>query len=258
MNKKIITLALIVGIISLLYTVYNRQESQNDQSAITIGITAGYAPYISINEQGEYEGFDIDVANLLAEKLNKKIVFKDLGSMASLMIALDQGSIDMIIWGLTITQERLDNIAMVHYVGQNTKTNPLAFWQNVPNNVKTLDDAKNLIISVEPSSFQAGVLAHYPEIRTLATEKVDDALLNIQYGKSDAAFLDPDIAKKFKAKYPEIQIVDVPLKENEQALGMGIAIKKNNEELINEIGSAINELKKDGSLKTVEQKWNMQ
>jgi ABC-type amino acid transport substrate-binding protein len=237
--------------------VFNNQNIQTEQP-LTIGIAAGYAPYISINEQGQYEGFDIDVANLLANKLNKKIEFKDLGSMAPLMIALDQGSIDMIIWGLTITQERLNNIAMVHYVGANTETNPLAFWQNVPNNLKTLDDAKNLIISVEPSSFQASVLAHYPEIRTVATEKVDDALLNIQYGKSDAAFLDPDIAKKFRAKYPEIQIVDIPLKENEQALGMGIALKKNNEQLIDEVSRAIDELKKNGSLKAVEQKWNMQ
>lgn len=257
MNKKIVSLSLIVTIISIFYITFNNQPSQTEQPLV-IGIAAGYAPYISINEEGQYEGFDIDVASILADRLNKKIEFKDLGSMTSLMIALDQGSIDMIIWGLSITQERLNNIAMVHYAGKNTKTNPLAFWQSIPENFKTLDDANNLIISVEPSSFQASVLAHYPKIKILATERVDDALLNIQYGKSDAAFLDPDIAKKFRAKYPEIQLVDVPLKENEQALGIGIAIKKDNEKLINEITFAINELKNDGSLKALELKWNIQ
>ncbi len=257
MNKKIVSLSLIVTIISIFYITFNNQPSQIEQP-LTIGIAAGYAPYISINAEGQYEGFDIDVASILADKLNKKIELKDLGSMTPLMIALDQGSIDMIIWGLSITQERLNKMAMVHYTGKNTKTNPLAFWQGVPENFKTLDDAKDLIISVEPSSFQASVLAHYPKINILTTEKVDDALLNIQYGKSDAAFLDPDIAKKFRAKYPEIQLVDVPLKENEETLGIGMAIKKDNEQLINEITLAIDELKKDGSLKALELKWNMQ
>jgi ABC-type amino acid transport substrate-binding protein len=257
MNKKIVSLSLIVSIISILYITFNNKTTQKE-SPLIIGITASYAPYISINEQGHYEGFDIDVAHALAEKLNRKIEFKDLGSMAPLMIALDQGSIDMIIWGLTITQERLEKIAMIHYQGQKTKTNPLIFWQTVPNNFKTLDDAKGLIISVEPASFQANILAHYPEIMILPTEKVDDALLNIQYGKSDAAFIDPEIAKKFKAKYQEIQIVDVPLKEHEQALGIGIAIKKDNQQLINQIGSAINELKNNGTIEQLELKWNMQ
>lgn len=257
MNKKIVSLALMVGIVSLFYRAYNRQESQKDQPLI-IGIAAGYAPYISINEQGQYEGFDIDIADALATTLNKKIELKDLGSMAPLMIALEQGSIDMIIWGLTITQERLQKLAMVHYQGQNKTTNPLAFWKTIPDNFKTLDDAKDLIISVEPTSFQADILANYPEIITLATEKVDDALLNIQYGKSAAALLDPEIAKKFKAKYPEIQIVNVPLKESEQALGIGIAIKKNNEKLINEVSRAIDKLKQNGLLKELEMKWNIQ
>lgn len=257
MNKKIISLSLIIGVATLLYTTFNRQQTL-DEKPLTIGIAAGYAPYISINEQGQYEGFDIDVADALATTLNKKIEFKDLGSMAPLMIALDQDSIDMIIWGLTITQERLEKIAMVHYVGKNTETNPLAFWTTIPHNLKTLEDAKGLTISVEPASFQASVLAHYPEIITLPTEKVDDALLNIQYGKSDAAFLDPEIAKKFKAKYPEIQIVEISLKDNEQTLGMGIAIKKNNQQLINQIDAAIDELKKDGTLGQLEQRWNIQ
>lgn len=58
-----------------------------------VGTTGGYAPYVSLNEKGDYEDFDIDVANCLSKKLGRDLVLKDLGSMPGFMIALKQGKI---------------------------------------------------------------------------------------------------------------------------------------------------------------------
>src|SRR5271157_3699018 len=81
---------------------------------LVVGTTSGYAPYVSLNEQGKYEGFDIDLAELLAKKLDKKLVLKDLGSMPSLMLALKQNKIDALIWAVSITKDRLKNYEMVY------------------------------------------------------------------------------------------------------------------------------------------------
>lgn len=251
----IFVLALCTVSIIYIYTTYT--PTPKDNTFLTIGITAGYAPYISINEQGAYEGFDIDVAYALAKQLNKKLVLKDLGSMAPLMIALEQDSVDMIIWGLTITPSRLNKLAMIHYQGENSTTNPLVFWQRIPDGVTTLDDMQGATICVEPASFQADIIAAYPHINILPTEKVDDALLNIQYGKADAALLDPEIAKKFKAAYDEIKIIDIQLPQQVQALGIGIGIKKDNRVMIDAVASAIAQLKNDGTIKTLEARWNV-
>lgn len=244
---------------SILYAFTRCNKAQPPQNnVLTVGIAAGYAPYISINERGAYEGFDIDVVNALAQQLNKELVLKDLGSMAPLMIALEQGSVDMIIWGLTITPARLDKLAMIHYQGESTTSNPLVFWQQAARKITSLDDMQGKVICIEPSSIQADIIAAYPNITTMATERIDDALLNIQYGKADAALLDPDIAKKFKAAYPDqIVIVDVPLPAQVQTQGMGIAIKKNNEAMIKLIHKAVDQLKADGTLSKLETQWNI-
>ncbi|MDR3647378.1 MAG: transporter substrate-binding domain-containing protein [Candidatus Babeliales bacterium] len=245
---------LIVTIGSYL-TLQNLTEEDN--STLVIGTASGYAPWVSMNASGELEGFDIDVINAIGLKLNKKIILKDLGSMSSLLIALNQNKIYAIIWGMSITQDRLNNIAMVHYQGETDKSYPLIFWQKIPDNIKSINDMKGLTVSVEPASTQDIVLSKYKNIIKIATEKVDDALLNIQYGKTNAAFVELPIAKKFKNKFPEIQILDIPLAQEDQVQGVGICIKLNNTKLINKIETAAQELKQDGTIKKLETKWNM-
>lgn len=223
-----------------------------------VGTAAGYAPFVSINPQGDYEGFDIEVANALAKQMGKKLILKDLGSMGSLFTALDQGSIDAIIWGLSITQERVQKITMIHYQGETTASYPLLFWKTIPAEVRTISDMSGKVVCVEPNSSQDAVLSKYALINKLPTEKVDDALLNIQYGKSGAAFVEPAIAKKFRNKYPEIQILDVPLAPEDQVQGVGIVVKQTNSKVIKHVQEAVDVLKSTGIIKELEQKWGVE
>ena len=55
--------------------------SKNDDGSLIVGTTSGYAPFVSLNEKGEYEGFDIDVGKELAKRLNRSFVIKDCGNM---------------------------------------------------------------------------------------------------------------------------------------------------------------------------------
>jgi ABC-type amino acid transport substrate-binding protein len=77
----------IIACFSLLFGTLFAEEPKPTET-LTVGTTSGYAPYVSLDSQGQYEGFDIDFAKLVAERLNKKLVIKDLGSMPSLMIGL--------------------------------------------------------------------------------------------------------------------------------------------------------------------------
>ena len=254
-NKKIVGILLVlVGVIAYFAT---QRNSSRDESQLIVGIAAGYAPFVSINQLGEYEGFDIDVAHALADTLGKKLVLKDLGSMTSLFMALDQNKIDVIAWGLSITQERLEKVVMIHYQGAITNSYPLIFWKQIPEGITTLEDMRNKTICVEPTSAQDTVLHKYPAINKLSTEKVDDALLNIQYGKADAAFVEPAIAKKFKNKYEEIQIVDMPLDAHDHAQGVGLVVKQTNVALTNQLESAVATLKSTGVIEQLEKKWDI-
>lgn len=248
-----LTLAVVTG----CYFLATNSNKQDNTNTLTVGIAAGYAPYISINEDGEYEGFDIDVIRTIASQLNVQLVLKDLGSMTSLMMALDQGSVDAIIWGISITQERLAKYAMIHYQGTVTETYPLIFWNTAPDTVRSLEDLNGFTVCVEPGSSQSAIIERYQNIIALPVEKVDDALLNLQYGKANAALLDPVIATKFKNKFPEIKIVAIPLAPEDRVEGVGITLKKNNLSLKHKIQTVINDLKANGSISTFEKQWNL-
>ena len=52
--------------------------NKNDELTLIMGTMSGWPPYVTINEKGEYEGFDIDVAREIARRLNKKLSIKDM------------------------------------------------------------------------------------------------------------------------------------------------------------------------------------
>lgn len=256
-SRSIVSLVavLIVGI--AIYFFGQPPVSKKDQSIFIVGTAAGYAPFVSVNPLGEYEGFDIDVAYAVAKKLGKKLEIKDLGSMTSLFMALDQGMIDAIIWGISITSERLEKVAMIHYQGETRKVEPLIFWKTIPEGIQSLADMHGKIVCVEPSSSHDTIIRKFPEIQTISIEKLDDALLQIQYGKADAAFVESAIAQKFKNKYPEIQILDVPLPLTDQVQGVGIVVKKDNQKLVDEIQKSTDDLKSEKLIEQSAKKWEI-
>lgn len=243
--------------ISFGYLVNTLRLAKKDDSVLVVGTTAAYAPFVSINEQGEYEGFDVDVARELAKELGKTVELKDLGSMTPLFMALEQGKIDVIIWGLSIIPERLQRMAMVPYSGELISAYQLVFWNKIPEGIKSIQDLAGKVVCVEVGSAQEKVLSRYPQVIQKPVEKVVDSLMEIQYGKADAAFIEPAVAKKFQAKFQEIKMLDVPLGKEDQEFGIGIAIKKDNTDLIEQTQQAIASLKKAGTLQQLEEKWEM-
>lgn len=259
MKKFGVVVALLIVVVICFYWFKPRENgSVQGSNQLVVGMTAGYAPFVSINPAGEYEGFDIDVARALAKQMGKELVLQDLGSMTSLFAALDSGKIDTIIWGVSITDTRLQKVAMVHYFGDNTKSYPLLFWQKIPSNVQSVSDLDGQTVCVEPGSSQQAVLDQYPAINQLPVEKIDDALLNIQYGKAVAALVEPAIAKKFQSHYSQIQILDLPLAPGDQVKGIGIVIKPTNQTLFTQITNAIQCLKADGVIDNFAQKWGVE
>lgn len=227
-------------------------------NTLIIGTASNYAPWVSTNEQGQLEGFDIDVIKAVATTMGRELIIQDLGSMTSLLMALDQKKIDALIWGMSITEDRLKQMAMVRYQGETVTAYPLLFWKKIPKSIASITDMKGKTIAVEPASSQDTVLDLYPFITKMSLEKVDDALLALQYGKADAALVEPAIAQKYKKKYSEIKTIDVPLLAQNQVKGVGICIKPENTQLITEVQNAVTTLEKKGIIKTLEAQWGIE
>lgn len=258
-SLKIILATIFVLIVGYFWfgTGHKRLCQVNCANSLIVGIAAGYAPFVSIDHNGKYEGFDIDVAQALAQEMGKTLILQDLGSMSSLFTALDQGKIDAIMWGISITPDRLKKVAMVHYAGETVNSYPLLFWENIPTGINSLHDLPEKTVCVESNSAQQALLDQFTQIHQLPVEKIDDALLNIQYGKALAALVEPAIAKKFQVKYPQIKSLDVLLNATNQEQGIGIVIKPANKLLIRQVQDAVQLLKTSGLMSNFAEKWGI-
>ncbi|HSC24924.1 MAG TPA: transporter substrate-binding domain-containing protein [Candidatus Babeliales bacterium] len=259
MYGKIFLIIVVIGIVLIVGILALRSTKKSDDTLV-VGMMSGWAPFMSITNNGEYEGFDVDCAQELAKRMNKKLVIKDLGSVASCFIALEQNKIDMIFSGLDITQARLKNVAMVQYTGEDIKTFNVVFWDETPQNIRSMEDFRDItngVVCVESGSSQEAFLDKYPFIEKKRMNSVVDIILDLRFGKSVAAILEPRIARQFAQKNPALQTIDVVLPQECITYGCGIAIKKENPCLVDITENVITSMKNDGLLEALELRWKL-
>jgi ABC-type amino acid transport substrate-binding protein len=244
----------------LLIVTSVTQAKETSSNEFVVGTTSGYAPYVSLNLKGEYEGFDVDLAKIIAERLNKKLVLQDLGSMPSLLVALKKQKIDSIMWAMSITSDRRNEMEMIYYQGDRITEMPFLFWKDVPAGIQKIDDlAKlpNATICVEAGSYQDSVLQKYPNLKLRYLDKILDGIMEIKYGKCRMTTVDNSLINRIQQQYPEIKVLYLPLPDNQQNLGNGICINKANEQLIASVRKITDDLIKEGKIAELEKKWKL-
>ncbi len=247
-------------IILLLLLSFSINLCAQKEETLVVGTTSGYAPFVSLNSEGKYEGFDIDVAELLAKKLNRKLEIKDCGSMPSLMLSLQQKKVDALIWAISITEERMKRMEMVHYQGEKLTELPFLFWKEIPAGINSIADLgrdPKKVVCVEAGTFQEDVLKQFPQIQLKYLDKVMDAVLELRYGKSFATTVDPSLLSKFQAQYPELKVLYLKLPEAQQAFGNGVCLSKKDKDLSDKVRQALAELAQEGKIAELEKKWGL-
>lgn len=249
---------LIVGIsLYFFVTFFGSTQSNAEEDVLVVGTNSGFPPYELINDSGDLEGFDIDVAKEIAKKLNKKLEVKDM-SFDSLIISLKQGKIDLILAGMSITKSRLQEIEMVHYHGKDLRMLPLVFWKEIPHGVKSIYDLKNQAnktVCVQSGTIQEEFVSKFDFISVKNLDLISDLIMEIKYGKAIACVLEPYVVVELKTKIPEIKILDMCLSCSDQTFGHGIGIKKDNKKLTQQVFCAVDQLKKIGCIEKLEKKW---
>lgn len=243
---KIFTLSLLI--FCFFYLFKNKKYNKN---IITMGTMSGWAPYVYIDKNGDYVGFDVEIAKIIAERLNKKLEIIDMDT-ASLITAIEKNKVDFGMTDLGITSERLKRIDFVTYIDQKEVSWPLVFWKEIPNEIKNITDLekiKNFTIAVEPGSTQEGFLNNINnnkfEIKGLVPSI---ALMELKSGKVNAILLEENLLIEMKKTNPELVKLDIEIDEKYKTYGTGIGINKNNIDLKNNIEKIINDLNNDGTI----------
>lgn len=239
----------------LLQTISGNKK---EEKILCAGVVNGVVPFVMVNGQGNYEGIDIDIAQIISKELDKKLEIKEFSDIGMLLSAVQKNKVDCALSALDITPDRLKKIEMIPYLGRPESFLCLLFWEHIPKNIKTLSDfklVKKPIICVELGSLSAQYLNQFNFIEPKLLLKFEDMLLDIKYGKSNAILAIPQTAWYFLRKNNKLRCVIIPLPEHFNLLGLGIACAKQSY-LIPRITNIIKNLEENKTFwEGIEKKW---
>ena len=213
---------------------------------LVMGTNAEFPPY-EFYEGDEIVGIDAEIAEAIAEKLGKELVIEDMKFDAVLM-AMQTGKIDMALAGMTVTEDRLENMDF----SNSYATGIQSIIVPEGSDIKSPDDLTDKKIGVQ-SATTGDIYAtdDYGDEFVERYNKGADAILALKKGAIDCVVIDNEPAKVFAEENPELQILDTEYLIEEYA----VAVEKGNTELLEKINEALEELTADGTLESIIDKY---
>ncbi len=226
-----------------------------DKGTFVIGITL-FEP-MNYYENGELTGFETEFAKAACEKLGVEPVFQEI-EWEQKELELNSKNIDAIWNGLTVTEDRKENMAFsTSYV-----RNKQVVLINSKNADKYTDLASMAGASCAAESGSAGEAAIQSDSVLsqndyVAASAQKDVLLELKSGTVDVGVIDYVMAIASVGEgtdYSDLMIVDgIELTPEEYAIGM----RKGDTETVAKINGAIDELVADGTLKALAEKYGL-
>lgn len=211
-------------------------KNDNDLVMVT---EAGFPPY-EFYENGKVVGVDIEIANEIAKEMNKNLVIKDI-AFDSIINELKSGKADFAAAGMSITEDRLKEVDFtIEYI----VSEQVVVVKN-DSQINNIDDIKDKTISVQLGTVaDQYVTKNYKEAKVNRLKKFLVAAEDVKNNKSDCIVMDKLPALELVKKNPELKILDGTLFEDKY----GMAVKKGNKELLDQINKVLERLISEGKI----------
>ena len=242
----------------ILFLSFIGCSSREEEKFLRVGTNLPFVPFEFRNEQGELEGYDIDLIREIARRMERLPKIEDM-AMDALVLALKQKRIDCIIAGLSVTEKRLQEISLIPYRGVKGRRFSLLFWKEIPREVDSLERFSQLYpeshVGVQIATTQADYLDLFPALSKVTLEQVDDLLLHLKYGKLSAILVDYLPGTYLAKRQPEIRLLPLSIETTARWGAEAIGVHKKNDKLRKKIEELVEELYREGFLDQLEQKW---
>lgn len=229
-------------------------EMAGNGKTFTVGFDASFPPY-GYQENGEYVGFDLDLAQEVCDRNGWEIVKTPIDWDAK-NIELNGGSIDCIWNGFTMNGREDDYTWTPAYIN-----NTQVFAVNKNSGIKKAADlaGKNVLVQADSSALAALQDEENTDIKALADSfgsltqvpDYESALMELEAGSADAVAMDEGVALTKQAQNDNIVILDDVISQEQY----GIAFKKGNDELRDQVWSTLLEMEKDGTVDKIAAKY---
>lgn len=208
---------------------------------LTVGTNAEFPPFEYVGDDGEPDGFDMALVKAIGEKLGVEVKIENM-EFASLVTSIGS-KIDIAAAGMTVTEERQQTVDF---------TNP--YYEAVQyvilptdSEIATAADLEGKTIGVQLGTTGDFIASGIEGTDVKAYNKAVDAVNDLINGKVDCVIIDKNPALVFESKF-EGQVVAIDGAQFEfEAENYAIALPKDDTVLAEQINTAIEELKADGT-----------
>ena len=254
--KKIMSIVLTVTMAgALLVGCGQKQEKLNSLQAVqksgklTIGLDDSYPPMEFRDSKNNLVGFDIDLGNEIGKKLGVKTEYTTT-DFNGILLALNSSRFNIILAALSVTDKRKETIAFsdTYLMGGQV----LAVKQG-NTSIKSLKDLNGKVIACQLGSTGDSAASGIKGVKEVKKyDKITAAFQELSSKRVDAVVMDAQVGGYYVSKKPGAYEV---LKDRISEEPIGVGFKKDDKELKAAVQKALNELKADGTLSKLSQKW---
>lgn len=246
---------MLVGTLGVSETVY----AENDDSTLIVGFDAEFPPYGYKDENGEYVGFDLDLAAEVCERRGWTLVKQPI-DWNSKDMELSSGSIDCIWNGFTINGRENEYTWSVPYVD-----NSQVVIVKKDSGITTLADLADKVVVVQTDSSALAAFTgegateenialckSFAELQQVAD--YNSAFMNLESGMVDAICMDIGVAQfQVESRGDEYVI----LEEHVSSEAYGVGFKLGNEELRDAVQETLRDMEEDGTFAAIAEEWGL-
>ena len=222
-----------------------------DGGTLIVGFDQDFPPMGFVGDDGEYTGFDLELAQEVAKRLGLEYKAQPI-AWDSKDMELESGNIDCIWNGFTMTGREDDYTWTEPYMA-----NQQVFVVANDSDINSQADLAGKSVEVQADSSAEAALKEAPELTAtfkelLTTADYNTAFMDLEQGAVDAIAMDVIVAGyQIQQRNADFKILDDSLSEEEY----GVGFKKGNTELRDKVQSTLEEMAEDGTLQEVSEKW---
>ena len=213
---------------------------------------AAFPPYEMVADDGSFEGIDVEIAGAIAEKLGLTLVVDDM-DFGSIITAVQTGKEDIAMAGLTVTDERKENVDFT----DSYATGVQVVIVTEDSDIASIDDLTGKQIGCQESTTGYIYCSDTPENGGYGEENVTafpngaNAVQALISGKVDCVVIDSQPAQEFVKQNEGLKILDTEFVTEDYAIG----VSKDNTALRDAVNTALKELIDDGTVQSILDKY---
>lgn len=217
----------------------------SDKKELHMATNAAFEPY-EYKEGGEIIGIDAEIAKAICDKLGYTLVIDDM-EFDAIITAVTSGKADFGMAGMTVTDERKKS---VDFTDSYTTAIQSIIVNDGEDKVKSADDLAKATVGVQLGTTGDIYVSDLKGAKVERFSKGADAVVALTSKKVDAVVIDNEPAKKFVEQNKGTKILNEPFENEDYA----ICLKKGSE-LTEKFNKALKELKDDGTVKKIIDKY---